>query len=77
MIITYVVWAFLRLPYSRIRSGAIKVRDAAGPEYFEDYFQKGALLCQKSALNRLYHPKFAKTVAEHLMVCHIWLIKFK
>ena len=50
----------------------------AGPESLEDYFQKGALLGQKAGLNllRQYQTKFAKTVPEHLKVCHM-MIKFK
>ena len=28
------------------------------------------------SLVRRYQAKFAKTVPEHLMVCHVWLIKF-
>ena len=46
----------------------------AGPESLEDYFQKGALFGQKAALN-LRYVEFAKTVLEHLKVCHIWLMK--
>ena len=51
---------------------------SVGPESLEDYFQKGALLDQKAALNLWYvdtRPKISKSVPEHLKVCHIWLIK--
>ena len=52
--------------------------NAAGPESLVNYFQKGALLGQKVALN-LWNvdtrPNSQKTVPEHLKVCHIWLFK--
>ena len=48
-----------------------KKTKTAGPESLEDYFQKGALVGPKSLVHR-YQAKFAKTVAEHLKVCHIF-----
>ena len=49
---------------------------SAGPESF----QKGALFRKKVALNLWYvdtRQGFARTVPEHLKVCHNWLIKKK
>ena len=42
---------------------------AAGPESLGDYFQKGALLGQKAALNIWY----LDTRPNSQKVCHIWL----
>ena len=48
----------------------------ARPESLEDYFQKRCTFGSKSGTKSLVpQAKFAKTVPEHLKVCHIWLIK--
>ena len=55
----------------------------AGPKSLEDYFQKGALLGQKTGLNlwKVYTRPFSKTVPEHLKVCqlnvHKLFLKFR
>ena len=46
---------------------------------FRRLFSKRCTFGSKSdtkSLVRRYQAKFAKTVSQHLKVCHIWLIKF-
>ena len=53
-------------------------RNAAWPESLEDFFQKGALLGQKAALNLWYfdtRPNH-KNCSRALKVRNIWLMKF-